>query len=249
MSLQQNLVKKLQEFLKPYAVFSSVPLSLLLIGLEAVMDLHFTCPCRSGLNALLTASIFTGPVLFTFALMFYQLRPLTRGWFHCPPEANDDTQQNCPKAFASCLIPPVMWIFLLFLHGEYFACGMTDWKGVYVFDKELNRSWCKPTEKMQNETVLRDLTRKYIHESQHAGYVWITVFSVLVIVVVGIYDCCISGKLKWCPRELLCCCRQMMETQSEEQDSGADSVRLNAVQSTIQNQAVVPPSQEDTQNI
>uniref|UniRef100_A0A671P4Y2 Si:ch73-338d8.5 n=1 Tax=Sinocyclocheilus anshuiensis TaxID=1608454 RepID=A0A671P4Y2_9TELE len=156
------------KFLKETAVFSlSFPLSLLLIGLEKLIEIElFSCPCIVELNALLTASIFIGPALFTFTLMFLLLRPFKHGCSRCCAGVYDDTQQNCPKAFASCLIPPVMWIFLLFLHGEYFACGMTDWKRVYVFDKELNRSWCKPTEKMQNETVLRDLTRKYIHESQ-----------------------------------------------------------------------------------
>lgn len=166
MSSLPDLLQKLCKFLKTSAVFSSFPLSLLLIGSEAVMDQHFSCPCRSDLNALLTASIFTGPALFTFALMFRHLRPLTHGWFHCPEGVNDDTQKNCFKVLTSCLIPPVMWIFVLLLDGDYVACSMTDWKGVYVFDKELNTSWCKPAEGTKNEAELRDLTRKYIHQSQ-----------------------------------------------------------------------------------
>ncbi|XP_026054250.1 calcium homeostasis modulator protein 5-like [Carassius auratus] len=247
----QVVLKEVHKFLKGTAVFSlSFPLSILLIGLEKLTEIElFSCPCVVELNALLTASVFIGPALFILTLMLILLRPCKQECSRCCAGVYDDTQQNCPKAFAACLIPPVIWIFLLFLDGDYFACGMTDWKGVYVYDQELNRPWCKPTEKTQNETVLRDLTRKYIHKSQHAGYVWITVFSVLVIAVVGIYDCYISGKCKWRPRGLSCFCGQTMETQSEQQDSGADSLSLNAVQSTIQNQAVVPPSQEDAQNL
>ncbi|CAM4657515.1 unnamed protein product [Leuciscus chuanchicus] len=59
-----------------------------------------------------------------------------------------------------------MWILVLLLDGDYVACGSTGWKGDYVFDAELNRSWCKPTEVSQNEGELRDLTQKYVHDSQ-----------------------------------------------------------------------------------
>ncbi|KAK9967671.1 hypothetical protein ABG768_002050 [Culter alburnus] len=67
--------------------------------------------------------------------------PLRYGWFHCPEGVKDDTLKNCPKALISY------------------------WRGVYVHDKELNMLWCKPTEGMRNETELRDLTRKYIHQN------------------------------------------------------------------------------------
>ncbi|KAK7136900.1 hypothetical protein R3I93_017077 [Phoxinus phoxinus] len=137
--------------------------------------------------------------------MFHIQRPLKYGWFQCPERVEDDTPRSCPKAFIYCLIPPVMWIFLLLLRGEYVACAMTDWKGVSDVNAELEKRWCKPTE-MEKETELRDLTRKYIHQSQYAGYVLITVFSVLSLAVVGIYDSCISGKCDWCPSRLLLFC-------------------------------------------
>ncbi|KAK9976462.1 hypothetical protein ABG768_021667 [Culter alburnus] len=193
MSKEKDLLKKVHKFLTESNVFSSFPLSLLLLGLEQIIEIEFfLCPCIYELNALLTVFIFIGPALFIFALMYLLLRPFKRGC--CCAESNDNTEKkkkkkkNCPKAFASCLIPPVMWIFILLLDGDYVACGMTDWKGVYVFDNPLNRSWCKPTEGIRNETELRDLTRKYIHQSQLSGYVMISIVSVLLVVSVGIYD-------------------------------------------------------------
>ncbi|KAL1251474.1 hypothetical protein QQF64_019270 [Cirrhinus molitorella] len=92
-----------------------------------------------------------------------------------------------------------MWIIILLLDGDYVACGMTDWNGVYVFDNQLNRSWCKPTEDIQNETALKDLTRLYIHQSQLSGYVLISIFSIVAVVLVGIYDCC-TKLLSYCRR-------------------------------------------------
>ncbi|XP_016430420.1 uncharacterized protein LOC107757460 [Sinocyclocheilus rhinocerous] len=92
---------------------------------------------------------------------------------------------------------------------------MTDWKGVYVFDVELNRSWCKPNGDMQNEAELRDLNRQYIHQSQLTGYFISFVLSVLTITLMVIYDCHISGKCDFCPKY----CRQTAGTQTEEQGS------------------------------
>ncbi|XP_056098724.1 calcium homeostasis modulator protein 5-like [Rhinichthys klamathensis goyatoka] len=189
---EQVLLKTMHKYLSKTAVFSCFPLSLLLLGLEKLIEIEFVCPC--GQSTLLTVFIFIGPSLFVFALMYLLLRPFKHGCSRCYAGVNDDTQQNCPKAFASCLIPPVMWAIILLLNGEYVACVMTDWKGVYVFDKELNRSWCKPTEGMRNEKELRELTRKYIQRSQVAGYVTIFVFSALTIILLGIYDCYIRGK-------------------------------------------------------
>ncbi|XP_043079818.1 uncharacterized protein LOC122328180 [Puntigrus tetrazona] len=227
----KELLRKVHEFVKGTATF---PLSLLLIGVEKLIEVEFfSCPCRVEQNALLTSSVFIGPALFLFTLMHLVFRPFRYGCSSCGGanhnnQPNDSQQssadnaqstktQSCPKAFASCLIPPVIWIFILLLDGEYVACSMTDWKGVYVFDQELNKFWCNPTEKIQNVTELRDLTHSYIHQSQfsqYAGYILISVFSALTFVFVSIHDCCISGKCAdYCPDQLLCC-RQTTETQS-----------------------------------
>lgn len=204
MPLPQELLKKVHEFLKT-SVFSSFPLNLLLLGLEALIDHHFMCPCEHLLNILLTAFMFIGPALFSFFLMVIQLRPFRHGWFHCPEGENVDTQQTWPKGLMSCLIPPAVWIFLLLLDGEYFACATTYWDGVYSFNKELNMSWCKPTiEKNFNFTIHHFIS--HIHISQLCSYIWITVFSALATVLVGVYDCCIVGKCDCCPYQLLCFC-------------------------------------------
>ncbi|KAK2906856.1 hypothetical protein Q8A67_005841 [Cirrhinus molitorella] len=66
-------------------------------------------------------------------------------------------------------------------------------------------SWCKPNDR-QNEKFQRFISN--IHVSQVISYAWITFFSVLAIVLVGVYDCCISGKCDCCTNQLLCCCGQ-----------------------------------------
>lgn len=104
---------------------------------------------------------------FIFILLYLILRFLKYRCSFCRG-ANDDTQRYCPKAVAVCLISPVIWVIILLIDGEYIACGMTYWNGVYVFDDDLQKLWCKPTEEIRNKTVteLRNLTSTYIHHSQ-----------------------------------------------------------------------------------
>ncbi len=48
---------------------------------------------------------------------------------------------------------------LLLYDGDYFACGLSDLQGEYVYDEVLQTKWCKPTgDDADRETSLRDLT-------------------------------------------------------------------------------------------
>ncbi|XDV22684.1 hypothetical protein PO909_027530 [Leuciscus waleckii] len=160
MSFQE---KQSDPLLKRCTALGYAILTFLLIAVLVGLAQQFKCPCRNEENEVLTVFLFTGPAFFLFVIMFHIRRPLKYGWFQCPERVEDDTPRSCPKAFICCLIPPVMWIFFLLIRGEYVACAMTNWNGVFVFDDELQTRWCKPTEGMRNEM---DLTRKYIHQSQ-----------------------------------------------------------------------------------
>ncbi|TRY82422.1 hypothetical protein DNTS_016379 [Danionella cerebrum] len=132
----------------------------------------------------------------TFPLSFLMIgieKLIELEWKGCCDVPKDDLKQTCRKAIATCLALPAIWIFLLLLHGEYVACGMTTWNGVNVFDKELNRTWCKPSDR-DDEKVLRQLTLKHFYTSQIFGYAWISAFSVFGIILVGWCDCLSTGK-------------------------------------------------------
>lgn len=66
------------------------------------------------------------------------------------------------------LFPPILWIIMLLLDGDYVACSFTKWKGEYVLDDKLKTKWCKPTESIPegDETELQILTLSYISTSQ-----------------------------------------------------------------------------------
>ncbi|XP_048119387.1 uncharacterized protein LOC125307443 [Alosa alosa] len=53
----------------------------------------------------------------------------------------------CRKTISlSSFVPAIVWLILLFLDGQYFACAMTDWKGRFVIvDKAAPQKWCEPT--------------------------------------------------------------------------------------------------------
>lgn len=163
MSFQQ---KQSDPLLKRCILLGYAILAILLIVILYALAHEFICPCRNDQNGVVTVFFFIGPAFFLFIIMFHILRPLKYGWFQCPERVEDDTPRSYPKAIIRCLIPPVIWIFYLLLKGEYVACAMTDWNGIVVSDDELQMQWCKPTEGIEKEMEPRDLTRKYIHQSQ-----------------------------------------------------------------------------------
>ncbi|XP_057181853.1 uncharacterized protein LOC130548839 [Triplophysa rosa] len=218
MSALQNLLKNLHAFLTDSAVFSSFPVSLLLIGLEKMMEVNLSCPCGSGLNEPLIVCIFIGPFIFMFALMFVLFSPFRHVCYQCSANkgfwgrlasclkslvnlciccqcsAKDkrDDWQSCFRALGRCAIPPVMWIIILLLDGDYLACCWTTWEGKYVFDIEIDRKWCEPVEQAYagNVSDLQQEYRAFISESQVYGYIVLAVFGLVIIVTVGLFQCC-----------------------------------------------------------
>ncbi len=139
-----NLLRKTQEF-------GTLPFSIILIGLEQLMDQEFSCPCTPGLNMILISFIFLGPALLGLTVMMFMRRPCRR------------KSQNVAELFLFSLIPPSLWLFLLLFEGKYVACGMAHWEGDYVLDEELQIKWCKPTGMSDagvNGTELQELTEK-----------------------------------------------------------------------------------------
>nr|XP_055072549.1 uncharacterized protein LOC129452607 [Misgurnus anguillicaudatus] len=94
----QQFLKLFNGFLKTSPGFSSIPSSLLLIGLEELMERHLSCPCTHAVNIILIISIFIGPFLFMFALMFILLRPCKYKCCPCGAKKNKDDHQITPNA-------------------------------------------------------------------------------------------------------------------------------------------------------
>lgn len=107
-------------------------------------------------------------------------------------KANEDEDvPNNFELFANCFIPPVIWLIILFLDGDYLACSLTTWKGHYVFNKELNRKWCQPIEQSRagNESDLQHEYEMFIGISQFWGYAVLGFLSFLIICKVLHFDC------------------------------------------------------------
>ncbi|XDV39421.1 hypothetical protein PO909_008671 [Leuciscus waleckii] len=200
MSLTQGFVKTFKSELSKSAVFTSIPLSILLVPLERLSDKHFSCPCKAELNVDASNLIFVAPFFFFFSLMCLALQPFKPIHQH---GSNCSCSLNCKKCcsyciflkckeFILCLIPPCVWIILLLLDGNYLACRDTDWNGVYVSEDEHHLKWCKPFKSIpgRNETELRDLTLRFVARSQKYGCVVLLVLSCIIILTVVISDCC-----------------------------------------------------------
>lgn len=152
--------------------FSTLPANILTIPLEMLADYKFSYLCDSEMNTKLTGLVFSAPAFYILALILLYFR-------YVKSEENkkgkrEKEENQCKIFFNYCinvlmyLFPPILWIIMLLLDGDYMACSKTDWKGEYVLDDELKRKWCKPTEFIsgRDETELQILTFSYIHKSE-----------------------------------------------------------------------------------
>uniref|UniRef100_A0A672K814 Uncharacterized protein n=1 Tax=Sinocyclocheilus grahami TaxID=75366 RepID=A0A672K814_SINGR len=129
MSVLQNLSKYFKSQLDKTAVFTSFPLSLLLFGLETLLDVQFSCPCGRFWHKELPSLMFAGPPCFTFMLMFLLTRPLKniniRCFQGCVCATCQNKKKRCNtfclrlKSFLHCLIPPLVWVVLFFYDVAY----------------------------------------------------------------------------------------------------------------------------------
>ncbi|XP_056615201.1 uncharacterized protein LOC130430203 [Triplophysa dalaica] len=199
MSAVQNLLKTTHTFLKRSPVYSSLPMSVLSLGLEKLAELNLSCPCN-GWNEGLITLMFIGPALFLWALMFVWLAPFrscSKDFYVCSKRLkvlccaleNGKNRHIRFKAFAHSLIPSTMWVIFLFLDGDYLACSKTTWIGHYVFDQKLNRKWCQPSDLAYagNESDLHQKYQKIVGISQVVGYTMLGLLGLLIICFWGCY--------------------------------------------------------------
>ncbi|XP_056112650.1 uncharacterized protein LOC130089378 [Rhinichthys klamathensis goyatoka] len=175
MSLPEQFANNLEKTLKKPPGFGTFPFTVLVIGLEFLMDREFSCPCTPGLNVTLISFVFLGPSLLALAVMMFIRRPCRR------------KSKNLAELFLFCLIPPSLWVFLLLFEGKYVACGMAHWEGDYVLNEELQIKWCKPTG--VNATDLLELTEKLIFYSRLSALALLSVLCVSVMAAVIYRDC------------------------------------------------------------
>ncbi|XP_058484632.1 uncharacterized protein LOC131459165 isoform X1 [Solea solea] len=130
MDSRQQWLTRLKNELSNSPLASNVAFGFILMGLEKLMELEFECPCNPTWNGVFSSAFFVIPAVMAFTLML-----IIQG-------CRCDTR--CRKSVSS-IVPAVVWLILLFLDGQYFACAMTDWEGRFVLvDKAAPQKWCEP---------------------------------------------------------------------------------------------------------
>ncbi|KAJ8247945.1 hypothetical protein GJAV_G00252390 [Gymnothorax javanicus] len=135
MERRQQWLTRLKNELSDSPLVSNVAFGFILMGLEKLVELEFECPCNPKFNAVFSSAFFIIPAVMAFTLMV-----IIQG---CRCGAG---RQNKVTMSISSVVPAVVWLILLFLDGQYFACAMTGWKGRFVIvDKAAPQKWCEPT--------------------------------------------------------------------------------------------------------
>ncbi|XP_056615891.1 uncharacterized protein LOC130430756 [Triplophysa dalaica] len=234
MSSLQNLLKTTHTFLKRSPVYSSLPMSVVSIGLEELVELNLSCPCNSW-NGWLITFIFIGPFFLLWALMVVLLMPaenpaddnVVKNTSKCTSECWSKFTSKCIslctskfwKALAHSLIPPIMWIILLCLDGDYLACFYSTFEGDYVFDQKLNRKWCAPYEPAFAENkYLHQKYQESVSNSKMAGYGMLGLLGLLILISTSFWYFC---------KETPPVTEKSVETQTEERVDTVIQVYLN----------------------
>ncbi|XP_026091223.1 uncharacterized protein LOC113064596 [Carassius auratus] len=180
MSLPEQFANNLEKQLGKTSRFGTLPFTVVLIGLQYLMDREFSCPCTPGLNEVLISFILLGPALLALTVMMFMRRPCRR------------KSKNITEIFLFTLIPPSLWMFLLLFDGAYIACGMAHWEGDYVLDEKLQIKWCKPTGINDTEvkgTELLHLTEKITFYSRLSALALLSVLCISILTAVIYRDC------------------------------------------------------------
>lgn len=132
MESRQQWLTRLKNELSNSPLVSNVAFGFILMGLEKLVELEFECPCNPTWNGAFSSAFFIIPAVMAFTLML-----IIQGC-RC--------DQWCRKTVSlSSFVPAIVWLILLFLDGQYFACAMTDWEGRFVLvDKAPPQKWCEP---------------------------------------------------------------------------------------------------------
>lgn len=211
-----TLFDKLQTLISSNLSIYSFILSCLSLGMEALVEMKFSCPCKTTSNQALFLLVLFAPALFIFLLMFLFSRPLKdkyKCFSKCEPTSSDTSNPGTTHElrslntstsertlsppserthfiipFVQCFVPPVVWFFVVLYDGDYYACSQTDWSGTYVTDDELKIQWCKPTHSSEKDLQLRDQTQTLLTESKKSSFILAIVFCVITLAIVGTYD-------------------------------------------------------------
>ncbi|XP_029615278.1 calcium homeostasis modulator protein 6 [Salmo trutta] len=179
------------------AFVSHVVCSFILLGLEKIVEMEYRCPCDPKWNSLFTSTFFILPAVTAFVVMIIVQGPTCK------------QVSKRPLVCLSNLIPPLMWLIILFFDGQYFACAKSNWNGTFVISNEdAPRKWCKPDEAVPTQM---DDHRKFLVQSQVIGMVLLSVICAAVIVSVC-KDCC-------CEK----CCEAVDEEREEEEGTELNS--------------------------
>ncbi|XP_020312367.1 calcium homeostasis modulator protein 6 [Oncorhynchus kisutch] len=182
---------------------SHVVCSFILLGLEKIVEMEFRCPCDPKWNRLFTSAFFIIPAITAFVVMI-----IVQG-----PTCKQVCKRACKWAlvYLSSLIPPLVWLIILFFDGQYFACAKSNWNGTFVIaNEDAPRKWCEPDEDVPTQM---DHHREFLVQSQGIGMALLLV--ICAAVTLSVFKDCSCGK----------CCGDVDE--ENEQRKNDEEIELN----------------------
>uniref|UniRef100_A0A3Q3FEE8 Uncharacterized protein n=1 Tax=Labrus bergylta TaxID=56723 RepID=A0A3Q3FEE8_9LABR len=123
---------------------SNLIFGFIMTGVEKMLEVDFACPCNPTWNGAFVAPFFLLPACTASSLML-----LIHG---C----------SGYESVLCSFLPPIVWLALMFLDGQYLVCAMTGWPGTFVTAQNTYLKWCKPINAANHATMLNQSHRFYI---------------------------------------------------------------------------------------
>ncbi|GAA6235222.1 calcium homeostasis modulator protein 6-like [Lates japonicus] len=146
MGAEAELLARLKNEFGQRPVVSNVVFGFFLAAVEKIVEVEFACPCNPKWNAVFVAPFFLIPAVTASLLML-----LIHGY-------------SVGKSMLVAFLPPVVWLALMLLNGQYVVCAKTDWPGTFVTTDKTYLKWCEPTNTTiySSEELLNRSHRFYI---------------------------------------------------------------------------------------
>ncbi|XP_007883180.1 calcium homeostasis modulator protein 3-like [Callorhinchus milii] len=164
-------------------VLGSTAMFFVLAVVEELLEMTFSCPCEPNLNKLYVALFFCLPSL-TFAF-------ISAIAHECPRNCSADGKKAW-RFVVSVLAPPVMWLVLLLLDGDYLICAKSP--GTVRIHNVTRKQGANPCEaKASDGGAVDNADRKVVAallQSQLSGGIILLIVLFIVMVVKCYRECC-----------------------------------------------------------
>lgn len=149
--MRKGLISKMKGKFINSSLASNVVLGFILAGFEKLVESEFAFSSKPRQNALFASAYCVFPGVIASVLM------LCKG---CKLKSYKELE-HFVLFFFFFIVPTMMWLILIFLDVQFYACAKTDWSSRFVIVDKTTHQNCEPHNTSSQEKIYQTLQRFY----------------------------------------------------------------------------------------